>query len=75
LNVAFGAEYRNENFQIKQGQPESYNTYDGGVVTGTTQTILKFLPFIILDLMVGNWPGASQVFPGFKPVMLLIKEE
>jgi iron complex outermembrane receptor protein len=51
LNVAFGAEYRNENFQIKQGQPESYNTYDinGGVVTGATQTILKFLPFIILD--------------------------
>jgi iron complex outermembrane receptor protein len=28
LNVAFGAEYRNENYSISAGQPESYNLYD-----------------------------------------------
>jgi iron complex outermembrane receptor protein len=65
LNVAFGAEYRNENFQIKQGQPESYNTYDinGGIVTGTTAANIK-----VTDFYGSVRPGASQVFPGFKPV-------
>jgi iron complex outermembrane receptor protein len=53
---SFGAEYRNENFQIKQGQPESYNTYDinGGVVTELPQTILKFLP-LLYWILVGNF--------------------
>jgi iron complex outermembrane receptor protein len=65
LNVAFGAEYRNENFQIKQGQPESYNTYDinGGIVTGATAANIK-----VTDFYGSVRPGASQVFPGFKPV-------
>lgn len=64
LNVAFGAEYRNENFQIKQGQPESYNTYDinGGIVTGATATNIK-----ATDFYGSARPGGSQVFPGFKP--------
>ena len=36
LNVAFGAEYRNENFKINDGQPESYLSYDinGNVQSG-----------------------------------------
>jgi iron complex outermembrane receptor protein len=63
LNVAFGAEYRNENFQIKQGQPESYNTYDiGGVVTGTTPNNIKVSSFYYTGSNGGNRPGASQVF-------------
>jgi iron complex outermembrane receptor protein len=64
LNVAFGAEYRNENFQINNGQPESYNSYDinGGVVTGSTAANIK-----ATDFYGSVRPGGSQVFPGFKP--------
>ncbi|WP_339919809.1 TonB-dependent receptor [uncultured Flavobacterium sp.] len=65
LNVAFGGEYRHENFKINQGQPESYNTYDinGGIVTGTTAANIK-----VTDFYGSVRPGSSQVFPGFKPV-------
>ena len=28
INVAFGSEYRNENFTINAGVPDSYNLYD-----------------------------------------------
>jgi iron complex outermembrane receptor protein len=65
LNVAFGAEYRNENFIINSGVPDSYNLYDinGSVVingvTPKTQQVTDF--FGVLR------PGAAQVFPGFKP--------
>ncbi|MCG9793247.1 TonB-dependent receptor [Flavobacterium algicola] len=83
LNVAFGAEVRHENFQIKQGEPDSYNQYDinGGVVTGTTADNLKITDFY--DGVLGGYTGAiygsateayngqraggAQVFPGFKP--------
>jgi iron complex outermembrane receptor protein len=83
LNVAFGAEFRHENFQINQGQPESYNTYDisGGLVTATTPNDLKVTDFYngvlggfpgaiygsSTTAYNGQRPGASQVFPGFKP--------
>ncbi|NGY38218.1 TonB-dependent receptor [Flavobacterium sp. XN-5] len=65
LNVAFGAEYRYENFKINEGQPESYNTYDinGGIVTATTPNNIK-----VTDFYGSFRPGSSQVFPGFKPV-------
>lgn len=38
LNVAFGAEYRHENYQIKSGQEEAYSSYDinGNIVTEST---------------------------------------
>lgn len=64
LNVAFGAEYRHENFQINAGEPDSYNQYDinGGVVTGTTASELK-----VTDFYGSGRPGGAQVFPGFKP--------
>ncbi|WP_367751800.1 TonB-dependent receptor [Flavobacterium sp. WC2430] len=64
LNVAFGAEYRHENFQINAGVPDSYNQYDinGGIVTGTTASELK-----VTDFYGSARPGGSQVFPGFKP--------
>ncbi|AWG21706.1 TonB-dependent receptor [Flavobacterium faecale] len=64
LNVAFGAEVRHENFQIKEGEPDSYNQYDinGDIVTATTATNIKATDFY------GNVrPGGAQVFPGFKP--------
>jgi iron complex outermembrane receptor protein len=69
LNVAFGAEFRHENFQINQGQPESYNSYDinGNVVTATTPNNIKVSSFYYTGSNGELRPGASQVFPGFKP--------
>ena len=64
LNVAFGAEYRNENFKIDAGVPDSYNLYDvnGAVVTGTTPSNIR-----VTDFYGANRPGGAQVFPGFRP--------
>ncbi|CAM2998058.1 TonB-dependent receptor [Flavobacterium frigoris] len=84
LNVAFGAEFRHENFQIKAGEEDSYNQYDinGNVVTGTTPSNIKVTDFY--NGVLGGYAGAiygsattayngqraggAQVFPGFKPV-------
>jgi iron complex outermembrane receptor protein len=82
LNVAFGAEYRNENFQINAGEPNSYNLYDinGAVVTGTTPSNIRVTDFYNGVLggtgtvygtattpYNGARPGGAQVFPGFRP--------
>jgi iron complex outermembrane receptor protein len=56
LNVAFGAEYRREGYQIKAGEPASYErgTFGrGGDVTDSVEG-----PF---------GASGSQVFPGFSP--------
>ena len=70
LNVAFGAEYRNENFTINAGQPESYNLYDinGGVVTATTASNIR-----VTDFYGAARPNGSQVFPGFRPANAIDK--
>lgn len=64
LNVAFGAEYRIENFQIFAGEVGSYATYDvnGAVITDpATQTVPT-------DPVSGEpRPGGSQGFPGYSP--------
>lgn len=64
LNLAFGAEYRTEQFTIFAGEEASYATYDenGMVVTDpTTQTIP-------VDPITGDVrPGGSQGFPGYSP--------
>ncbi len=64
LNVAFGSEYRHENFTINAGVPDSYNLYDinGAVVTGTTPANIK-----ATDFYGAARPGGAQVFPGFRP--------
>ena len=64
LNVAFGAEYRKENYTIDAGSPDSYNLYDinGAVVTGTTPTNIR-----VTDFFGAARPGGAQVFPGFRP--------
>ncbi|SEG14457.1 TonB-dependent receptor [Flavobacterium urumqiense] len=70
LNVAFGAEYRHENFNITAGEPDSYNLYDinGTVVTGTTPANIK-----VTDFYGANRPGGAQVFPGFRPANAIDK--
>ncbi len=66
LNVAFGAEYRQENYKINAGEPDSYNRYDinGNIASG--------LPaennLLVTDFFGAARPGGSQVFPGYKPV-------
>ncbi|MCK8143086.1 TonB-dependent receptor [Flavobacterium sp. I-SCBP12n] len=89
LNVAFGAEYRHENFSISEGVPDSYNLYDinGGIVTGTTPNNIKVTDFY--NGVLGGYPGAiygsassayngarpggAQVFPGFRPANAIDK--
>lgn len=70
LNVAFGAEYRYENFTINSGVPDSYNLYDinGAVVTGTTPANIK-----VTDFFGSARAGGSQVFPGFRPANAIDK--
>lgn len=63
LNVAFGAEYRTENFMIFAGEEGSYATYDtnGLPITGPNQQAP-------IDPETGEErPGGSQGFPGYSP--------
>ncbi|MDP3311900.1 TonB-dependent receptor [Lutibacter sp.] len=62
LNVAFGAEYRIENYDIIAGEQPSYAQYtaDGQAITLSTQVPSK-------DFFGNSRPGGAQVFPGFSP--------
>jgi len=62
LNVAFGAEYRLENYEIIAGEEASYAQYtaEGDVITTATQQAAQ-------DFFGSSRPGGSQVFPGFSP--------
>ena len=64
LNVAFGAEYRNENYSIGAGQPESYNLYDINGAVATAGAPANTIPTDFFGAL--RAPG-SQVFPGFRP--------
>ena len=64
FNMAFGAEYRTEQFTIFAGEEGSYATYDtngNAVIDPSTQTIP-------VDPITGDVrPGGSQGFPGYSP--------
>ena len=62
LNVAFGAEYRLENYEIEAGEEGSYSQYtaNGQAITLATQDPAR-------DFFGNARPGGSQVFPGFSP--------
>ncbi|MCB0462238.1 MAG: TonB-dependent receptor [Flavobacteriaceae bacterium] len=64
LNVAFGAEYRIENYQLIAGEEASWASYDiyGDVVTASTPDADK--QYSYFGSLV---PGGSQVFPGYRP--------
>ena len=68
LNVAFGAEYRVENYEIVAGEEPSYAQYTdkGEVIKLSTQVPSK-------DFFGNSRPGASQVFPGFSPANELLR--
>lgn len=66
LNVAFGGEFRYENYQIKAGEEASYGLYDvnGALVSGILPSTS---PLIVTDFF-GNKRGAgAQGFSGFQP--------
>jgi iron complex outermembrane receptor protein len=62
LNVAFGAEYRLENYEIVSGEEGSYGQYTeaGELITLSDQIPAR-------DFFGTARPGGSQVFPGFGP--------
>ncbi|WP_163411120.1 TonB-dependent receptor [Flavobacterium ajazii] len=64
LNLAFGAEYRVEQFEIFAGEEGSYATYDtnGNPITDPTTQSAP------IDPVSGEpRPGGSQGFPGYSP--------
>ena len=63
LNVAFGSEFRYEQFKIIKGEEQSYAAYDinGNIVTANTPANL-----LVINPLSGNVrPGGSQGFPGY----------
>ncbi|KJD35193.1 TonB-dependent receptor [Tamlana sedimentorum] len=62
LNVAFGAEYRLEKYEIYAGEEASYGQYTaaGELIKTSTQVAAQ-------DFFGEARPGGSQVFPGFRP--------
>lgn len=63
LNIAFGLEYRTENFGIFAGEEASYALYDENGIAITnpaTQTVAT-------DSNGDELPGGSQGFPGYSP--------
>jgi len=62
VNIAFGAEYRLENYQIIAGEEASYTQYtaEGERITLPTQIPAQ-------DFFGNSRSGGSQVFPGFSP--------
>ena len=62
LNIAFGAEYRLENYEIEAGEQPSYSQYtaNGQAITLASQQPSQ-------DFFGASRPGGSQVFPGFSP--------
>lgn len=68
INVAFGTEYRVENYTIFAGDVESYASFDinGNVVDKDTDPLdLVYFQNSDGDMVVR--PGGSQGFPGFRP--------
>ncbi|MES2544785.1 MAG: TonB-dependent receptor [Bacteroidota bacterium] len=64
LNIAFGTEFRTENFIIFAGEEGSYVTYDteGNPITNPATQSAP------IDPISGNpRPGGSQGFPGYSP--------
>jgi iron complex outermembrane receptor protein len=63
LSIAFGMEYRTENFAIFAGEVPSYGLYDvnGVVITNPAQQTVAF------DSNGDDLPGGSQGFPGYSP--------
>ena len=80
MNLAFGAEYRNENFEIFAGEEGSYALYDvnGNVVTNDTQIVATvpnpdYDPTDPDSPLLTKRPRGSQGFPGYGPNNIIDK--
>ncbi|MCM4157671.1 TonB-dependent receptor [Gramella sp. AN32] len=62
LNIAFGAEYRLETYEIVAGEKASYEQY-----TQNGDVVLRADQMPSTDFFGSARPGGSQVFPGFSP--------
>lgn len=73
LNIAFGAEYRYENYQINAGEEGSYLNYGAASEYFTDSGDRLVIPDgvgpinTVFDPLGRSRPGGSQVFPGFRP--------
>ncbi len=63
LSIAFGMEYRTENFGIFAGEVASYALYDENGVPITNPAT----QIVATDSNGDDLPGASQGFPGYSP--------
>ncbi|WP_036386108.1 TonB-dependent receptor domain-containing protein [Muricauda sp. MAR_2010_75] len=64
LNIAFGAEYRVENYAIVAGEEVSYTQYN---TLGNPHDPTDVSSIVPTDYYGNSRPGGIQVFPGFKP--------
>lgn len=64
LNIAFGAEYRVENYAIVAGEEASYTQYNN---LGNPHDPTDPESVVPTDFFGNSRPGGIQVFPGFKP--------
>ena len=66
LNLAFGAEYRYENFKINKGEEASYAIYDiNGNIAPATGVATNLA---VTDFFGNRRGGGSQGFTGFQPL-------
>lgn len=63
FNMAFGFEYRTENFEIFAGEEASYALYDENGVAITNPDVQT----VATDINGDPLPGGSQGFPGYSP--------
>ncbi len=64
LNIAFGVEYRVENYAIVAGEEASYTQYN---TLGNPHDPTDINSIVPTDFFGNSRPGGIQVFPGFKP--------
>ncbi len=64
LNIAFGGEYRVENYAIVAGEEASYTQYN---TLGNPHDPTDPNSEVPTDFFGNSRPGGIQVFPGFKP--------
>lgn len=64
FSLAFGAEYRVENYNIFAGEEASYAQYN---TSGNVHDPTDPNSSVPTDFFGSNRPGGIQVFPGFKP--------
>lgn len=67
INVAYGAEYRVEGFEIMAGEEGSYRNYGNVNVVETAPDGTLFSNNFNQQNIFYNRPGGAQVFPGFQP--------